>query len=68
MRPMQEDSWKVAGMIAKPSPTTRDPLLKELKKLNSELMILANYQSLLERRITRVFAMLEKRIEREGKL
>jgi len=48
--------------------TRSDPLLKELQKLNSELMILANYQSLLERRITRVFAMLEKRIEREGKL
>jgi len=49
-------------------PPRSDPLLRELKKLNSELMILANYQSLLERRITRVFAMLEKRIEREGKL
>jgi len=49
-------------------PPRSDPLLGELKKLNSELMILANYQSLLERRISRVFAMLEKRIEREGKL
>jgi len=45
-----------------------DPLLKELKKLNSELMILSNYQSLLERRITRVFSMLEKKIVREGKV
>ena len=45
-----------------------DPLLKELRKLNSELMIQSNYQSLLERRITRVFAMLEKKIVREGKL
>ena len=45
-----------------------DRLLKELRMLNSELMILANYQSLLERRITRVFAMLEKKIVREGKV
>jgi len=57
---MQETIWKVAGMT--------DPLLKELRKLNSELMILSNYQSLLERRITRVFAMLEKKIIREGKV
>jgi len=45
-----------------------DRLLKELRMLNSELIILANYQSLLERRITRVFAMLEKKIVREGKV
>jgi len=68
MRPMHEDPWKVAGMNATLDPPRSDPLLRELKKLNSELMILANYQSLLERRITRVFAMLEKRMEREGNL
>jgi len=68
MRPMQEDPWEMAGMNAPVDHPRSDPLLKELKKLNSELMILANYQSLLERRITRVFAMLGKRIDREGKL
>ena len=44
-----------------------DPLLTELTKLNSELKILTNYQTLLERRINKVFRRLEMKIEREMK-
>ena len=44
-----------------------DPLLRELEKLNSELKILANYQTLLERRINKVFRRLEMKIERESR-
>ena len=44
-----------------------DPLLRDLEKLNAELKILSNYQTLLERRINKVFQRLERKIEREEK-
>jgi N-methylhydantoinase A/oxoprolinase/acetone carboxylase beta subunit len=47
--------------------TMKDPLLRDLEKLNAELKLLANYQVLLERRINKVFRRLEKKIEREMK-
>lgn len=43
-----------------------DPLLSDLKKLNSELRLLAEYQVLLERRINKVFMRLESRIKKES--
>jgi hypothetical protein len=44
-----------------------DPLLQDLRKLNAELKVLAEYQILLERRISRVFLRLESRIRKGEK-
>ena len=48
------------------SENREEPLLRDLRKLNAELKVLAEYQILLERRISRVFLRLESRIRKEA--